>query len=56
MMRVPELNEFLKYIQKRCISAAEQTRFTAIERIKLEAEVRKCLVDVMLEVQAKVEG
>lgn len=55
MMKVPELNEFLKYIQKRCINAAEQSRFTAIERIKVEAEVRKCLVDVILEVQTRID-
>lgn len=26
MMKVQELNEFLKYVQKRCISSAETSR------------------------------
>lgn len=50
-MKVSELNEFLKYIQKRCMSSAESSRSLAIERIKIETEVRKCLVDMIVDVQ-----
>jgi hypothetical protein len=48
MMKVPELNEFLKYVQKRCMGSAESSRNAAIERIKIETEVRKCLIDMIL--------
>lgn len=55
MMKLPELNEFMKYVQKRCNIAAESSRNSAIERIKIETEVRKTLVDMILQVQKIVE-
>ena len=53
-MKVPDLNEFLKYIQKRCMASAESSRNAAIERIKIESEVRKCLVDMILDIQRRL--
>jgi hypothetical protein len=41
----------MKYIQKRCNSSAESSRNTAIERIKIETDVRKTLVEMILQVQ-----
>jgi hypothetical protein len=55
MMKVPDLNEFLKYVQKRCMGSAESSRNAAIERIKIETEVRKCLIDMILDAQRTLE-
>ena len=54
-MKLPELNEFLKYVQKRCNSSAESSRNLAIERIKIETEVRKRLMEMIVEVQKQLE-
>jgi len=55
-MKLPELNEFMKYIQKRCNSSAESSRNSAIEKIKIETEVRKTLVEMILQVQKAIES
>jgi hypothetical protein len=42
-------------VQKRCISSAETSRAADMERAKTETEVRKCLVDMILEVQRTLD-
>ena len=54
MMKSPELNELMKYIQKRCSNAAESSRSQAIERIKIESEVWECLTEIVGKVQKKL--
>lgn len=51
MMKAAELNDFIRYVQKRCLASADSTRSNAIEIIKIEADVR----DVMLHILGKIE-
>lgn len=54
-MKAPELNELMKYVQKRCTSSAESSRTLDIERMKLEAEVWECLTAIISDVQKRLE-
>ena len=38
-MKAQELNELMKYFQKRCTTSAESSRSLAIQQIKIESEV-----------------
>jgi hypothetical protein len=55
LIKVPELNEFLKYLQKKCTSAAEYSRVEALNKIKFESEVRNCVADMVLKVHMELE-
>ena len=48
------MNEFLKYLQKKCTVAAESSRVEALNKMKFEAEVRNCVSDMVLKVHLLV--
>jgi hypothetical protein len=53
-MKAPELNELMKYVQKRSTSSAESSRTLDIERMKIEGEVMECLTAVITEVAKRL--
>lgn len=54
-MKAHELNELMKYFQKRGTSSAESSRSLAIERIKIESEVMEILSEMVSKVQKQLE-
>lgn len=44
MLKEPALNEYMRYIQKRCNGSAERCRNETIERVVIESEVRGWLM------------
>ena len=52
-MKEPELNDFLKYLQKKCTSSAEHSRNGAIDKIKIIAEVKGCMENMMKELERR---
>lgn len=54
-MKAQELNEMMKYFQKRGTSSAESSRSLAIEKIKIESEVMEVLSEMVGRVQKQLE-
>lgn len=54
-MKATDLNEVMKYIQKKCTTSAESSRTLDIERMKIEREALECLTAVVAEVQKRLE-